>query len=367
MNTQQQELVPLYWPDGWTEAQLVAESPFNCLMVEGTQSAAPMQEGLRIVTDAPSGVKLAEGVLPRVKTARNDSGAVEAGPTGKPWLEFNGWDIQLKRALEPGKAVWMTFDVSKGAASEDMYLRSVAECAAYGGRWVVKLDQQLADSLSRKDPGALKTWRKICDLSNLFKKKAEWRQWQPVAAVGVISTFAGDNEFLSQEFLKLALRRPLPLRILPAARAAELSWDGLQAIVVADDGPLPPSIAAKLKTFKGRVFLQSQKKWDDPYVMAEDVHLTFGREHDVIRPYNATAANVHYTQSLDAKRGVVHMVAFGQPSRDITLAVNKRWRAARLYTPDILDGRPIKVVPSRFGSEFALPHFRCWAAIELEA
>ena len=366
MNTQQQELVPLHWPEAWTEAQLVAESPFNCLLVEGTQSAAPMQEGIRIVTDAPAGVKLAEGVLPHVKVARKEGGGVEAGPTGKPWLEFNGWDIQLKRALEPDKAVWMAFDIKDGG-SEDVYIRSVVECAAYGGRWVVKLDQQLADSLAKKDPGALKTWRKICDVTALFKKKAEWRQWQPVATVGVISTFAGDNEFLSQEFLKLAMRRPLPVRILPAARAAQLSWEGLQAIVVADDGPLAPPIAAKLKTFKGRVFLQSQKKWDDPYVMAEEVHLTFGREHDVIRPYNATAANVNYSQSPDGKHGVVHMIAFGHPSRDITLAVNKRWRAARLYTPDKLAGEPIKVVASRFGSEFALPEFRCWSAIELEA
>lgn len=362
------ELIPFRWPDGWSEEELIIASPFNCLWVEGTQSGAPLRDGLRVVTDAPAGVRLLEGIHPHIKISRRDDGTVEAGPTGKPWVESNGWSIELHRALYPAATLWVTFSPPENRiAPASFYLRSVAETAAYGARWVVTLDPELVRALASKDPGARRTWDGLTALSRFFSQKREWASWQSVAAIGVISTFSGDAEFLSHEFLKLAARRPLPIRILPATAAATLSWDGLKAIVVAGEAPLPAAVEEKLRKFSGAVFRQAKEQWEDPWLMAEQVHLRVGRQHDVIRLYNGSSANVRYARSADGRRAVVQVFAFGPPLRDVTVAVNQPWRTARLFADTHLDPSPLRVVPSRFGSELALPRFEAWAAIELEA
>lgn len=367
MNTHT-ELLPLRWPDGWSEEALIAASPFNCLLVEGTQSGAPQKEGLRVVMGAPAGVKMIEGVPPEIKVSRRDDGSVEAGPTGKPWVEFNGWTVQVHRALHPGSAIWVEFaPPANRPVSPGFLVRAIADSAAYGGRWVVALPPSLSEGITNKDAEALETWRLISNVSRFFSTRREWTQWEPSATIGIVSTFAGPSEFLSHEFVKLAARRPLPVRLLPASSAAKWSLNGLAAIAVMDEEPLPGPVEARLKQFAGRIFRQTTEKWEDPYLMAEQFHLKVGREHDVLRLYNATSANVHYVQSPDGKRGVAHLFNFGRTLRDATLAVNKKWRTARMYSPAQLSGVNLPVTPSRFGSEFALPAFEAWVAIELEA
>lgn len=368
MNTQT-ELLPLRWPDGWSEEVLIGSSPFNCLLVEGTQSGAPMKDGLRVVMEAPQGVMMVEGVPPEIKVSRREDGSVDAGPTGKPWVEFNGWTVQVHRALHPDRAVWVDFaPPANSTPSNAFFARAIADAAAYGGRWVVTLPASLAEALSRKEAEALETWRLIANVSRFFGERRAWREWEATAAIGIVSTFSGPSEFLSHEFVKLAARRPLPVRVLPASKAAQWSLSGLAAIAVVDqEETLPVAVESRLKEFSGRILRQKTEKWEDPYVMAEQVHLQVGREHDVVRLYNGTSANVHYTQSADDKRGVVHVFNFGRTVRDVTVAVNKKWRMARLYSAAELSGERLPVNPTRFGSEFALPAFDAWVAIELEA
>lgn len=367
MNTQT-ELLPLRWPDGWGEEVLIASSPFNCLLVEGTQSGAPQRDGLRVMMAAPAGVRMIEGAAPEIKTSHRGDGSVDAGPTGKPWVEFNGWTVQIHRALHPGSAIWVDFaPPSNQPTSNDFLVRAIADAAAYGGHWVVNLPQGLPESISNQDADALRAWQLIVNLTRFFSARSEWSRWEPAAAIGILSTFSGASEFLSHEFVKLAARRPLPVRLLPAARAETMSLSGLAAIAVLDGEFLPAPVEARLKQFSGRIFRQSVDKWEDPYLMAEHIHLTVGREHDVLRLYNATSANVHYVVSPDGRRGVAHLFNFGRTLRDVTLAVNRKWRTARLYSPFKLSGVSLPVTPSRFGSEFALPALDAWAAIEVEA
>lgn len=368
MNTQT-ELLPLRWPDGWSEEALIGSSPFNCLLVEGTQSGAPMKDALRVVMDVPQGVKMVEGVPPEIKVTRKEDGSVEAGPTGKPWVEFNGWTVQIHRALHPDRAVWVDFaPPANSTPSNAFFVRAIADAAAYGGRWVVTLPASLAEALSRKEAEALETWRLIANVSRFFGEKRAWGEWEATATIGIVSTFSGPSEFLSHEFVKLAARRPLPVRVLPASQAAQWSLSGLAAIAVVDqEEALPAPAESRLKEFSGRILRQKTEKWEDPYVMAEQVHLQVGREHDVVRLYNGTSANMHYAQSADGRRGAVHVFNFGRTARDVTVAVNKKWGTARLYSPAELSGVRLPVNLTRFGSEFALPAFDAWVAMELEA
>jgi hypothetical protein len=354
------------WPDGWSAAGLVAQSPFNCLLTEGTQSGAPMVEGLRVVTQAPEGVRMVDGVAPRIKMTRDEKGRAEAGPTGKPWVEANGWLVSLERARHPESAVWVGFNAERDWRP-DMYVRSIAEPAVYGGRWVVSLGEDLARKVADKDAEALDIWKRMSGAARFFDDHAEWRGWRTQAAVGVLSTFAKDNEYLSQEFLNLAARRPLPVRIFPVERAASLDWSGLAAMVVADAGALPSAVEERLKSFKGLVLRQSKEQWDDPFVMVEQAHLKIGREHDVLRLYNGTSANVHYTASADGKRGLVQVIAFGREQRELTVAVNKKWRVGRVFTLEQPKGVEGKIAGSRFGTELIFPEFKVFAAMELEA
>src|SRR5690348_15321744 len=99
---------PMRWPSAWTDVaalDLLKGSGIDSLLInnsdefEGVRTRAG-QMGLRVVhPDAPpDGARMVKGEWPGVRQTRG-SGGGSAGPTGVPWVDSNGWVVQLSDAL----------------------------------------------------------------------------------------------------------------------------------------------------------------------------------------------------------------------------------------------------------------------------
>ncbi len=204
------EWTPMRWPDGWQDPSLLDllnGTSVNYLLVEKSNAlervvSQAKKNGIRVGSAAapPSGITVVPGEWPGLKMSRSGAkDVVSAGPTGAPWVDSNGWQVRLAMALHPGSAVWVDAAPKEPHLSRESYLLGVADTAAYGGRWIISLDVQLAAAVAAQTPAALETWKKICAAADFFAAHRAWSSYVPEAVVGVISNFSGENEFLTHE------------------------------------------------------------------------------------------------------------------------------------------------------------------------
>ena len=399
------QLLPLRWPvePEWQRPEALAlleGTPLNCILVnEASQplTEAATKRGIQILRTEPADVVLLkDGVWPGVQ--RGSGGGTDAGPTGPPWVDANGWAIQLAQAQNPGKTVWVD-----GKLPEDRILRpdhyalAVADAEAYGSRRVIGLDPALRKALLSGEGQAKETWSAVANALRFFARRREaMTGMEPLTRLGVVSSFTGADEFLSTEVLNLAARRHLPYRILTDAAGAKL--DGLAAVLwVREKAPegaekraldeyvqsggtliLPASAghvidgAAGTKAHetgyrlaragKGSIAVANQP-WSDPYVVATDAHRVMTRRHDPFRLWNAAACNAHVLTR--GPRTVAHVLNFtaraaGHP---ISLWVARPGRSAISW--DVF-GRTAKlaVVEKNGGIEVSLPSVASYVQVE---
>src|SRR5581483_12049264 len=130
-------LTPMRWPDSWTDPatlRLVQGTAINYLQIANTQPlervrsrARELQIAFGDTDSAPSGVRLVKGAWPGVQMGRGGSGA-SAGPTGVPWVDSNGWNVLLNRALYPDDSVWISAPPpSRNFVTADSYLIALAD------------------------------------------------------------------------------------------------------------------------------------------------------------------------------------------------------------------------------------------------
>lgn len=348
--------LPLRWtgriPEGGAE-------PLNCLL-EGTEPAAGLaplsmaeRSGLQILTNAP---------WPSVRAGRGV--AAEAGPTGAPWVDANGWRIRLAQHLDPGRQVILDTrppDASPPSAAQLV----VAEAMAYGAAWAVTYDPA--------------TWPGVRAAIRFFLAHSEWRNWTPVAAVTVVSPFTGPDAAIAGEYLNLLTRRQIGFALARPGDTSALAR--APAAVWASSEPIPwetfqPWIRAggRLILFgsgsraegRGSVAALAENP-RDPYASVSAIHLALTRRSDVLRLWNGGSFNTHYVAEPGGRRGVVHLLNYAAavPSHDVSLWLARPWRSAWLNT---LSGRtPLKTVPANGGIEVPLSPVGVYAALELEA
>ena len=199
------ETVPMRWPSAWKDPSLRA-------LLNGS--------AITVVESAPpAGVKVVEGVWPGVKMSRSaNQDQASAGPTGVPWVDSNGWRVRLARALDPGAIVWVEAKPDERRRFPDSYLSAIADIGACGGRWIISLDDALAEAIAARKPDALDAWNKITAAAGFFSAHSAWQQYVPQAVLGVVSDFAAGNKFLSEETLNLVARTNQQYRVIPKAR-----------------------------------------------------------------------------------------------------------------------------------------------------
>lgn len=399
------EQIPFRWPAAWKDAShaaLLKGTPINCLAGETPPPfSVPGLPFVKLDADhPPDGVALRLGVWPRVLPSTKKENA-DAGPTGGPWVDSNAWAVRLARVMEPGKAVWLTHVPPGGneVVPVDSFMKPVAEAEAFGAHWVIAPDNFFATQLAAGNDKAMGEWKRIAATLRFFESRREWRDWQPVAPLAVISTFDGEGKLLSEEFLNLAPRRHLAYRALRVADLPTASLAGRKAAIYLEPEPPQGAARAKLLDFaqagglliappgtvptppesrlaehtvrrhgKGRVAMPLDK-WDDPFVLVDQAHVLVSHREDPVRLWNAPDMDTYLVESPKADRAVVHLVPYaGGPTPRVTLGLTKAYRTARVHTPGSgAAPRAVTAVRGQLGMEIPLGEFRDYAAVELEA
>ncbi|MCE5307716.1 MAG: hypothetical protein LLG20_08735 [Acidobacteriales bacterium] len=406
-------LVPLLWQKPLDFA-LLRGTPFNCLVIDpasqppaSTAVEAARQTGFHVISiaDAPATV-LSDCTWPRVDAGGKDGAA--SGPTGLPWIETNGWRVRLARAKDATRPVWVrhgglpekTALPLTGAA----YALAVADAAAHGGAWIVALDSALRQGLAASDPASLSRWRELTAAASFFNLHAGWATMRPQAALGVVSDFAGENEFIATEFLNLLARRQVGYRILTGQHVSQADINGLNALLYAARlapsrdvlglftafarsgglSILPASASSIVPSGiveeqnhagfnvrgwgQGRIAVAKQD-WDDPYTAARDVHMLMSRRRDHLHLFNASSINTYATAGAGGTTALVHLLNYSlrTPAAPVTLAVRNRYRQARLWTLGSSGPAALGMSAEAEWLEMPLPPFSMYAAIELFA
>jgi hypothetical protein len=401
------ELTPLRWPGNWKDASaltLLDDTPVNCLVadkgaVPESVAAQARQKGLPVVDPAapPAYVFITKGEWPGVEAVQGDT--VVAGPTGNPWVDSNGWRIRLESVRHPGARVWVDAR-PKGPVSRDSYPLALADSAAYGGRWIISLDDRFAAEVAQGKADALAAWKKITAAAKFFADRKAWCAYEPEAVVGIVSDFAGDNEYMGSELLNLVARTNQQYRVLLKDKLSPASFANLRAVIYADVTAPGPAVANGIMAFvraggllithpkwgivpgmrasnqdndryiwrtsgKGRIAF-AKSEFDDPWAIAQESVLLISHRYDLLRFWNGGSVGSYFKMAPDRKRALVQMLFYADRGpEDTGVRVAGNYRSGKLWTLDGKDSK-ITIVPQKDAVELHLPTVAQYAAAELE-
>ena len=364
----------------------------------------PCGERSRMPWDAPGAVLAATGnVWPGVSMPGNGS---SAGPTGAPWVDSNGWFLQMARA-RVNKPLWLMFDPpAKGrifTASD--YETTVCDAEIAHGRWVVSLDESVRAGLIADNPAAREILDRVGKSIRFFDSHAEWRAFRSLGVLGVVSDFTGDNLEMSGEILNLAARRNLQYRVIWKSQALVQSFAGLKALLYADKQMPEAPLRKKMMAFvqqgglliagsnwttegapadpgfdtqftvrtvgKGRLAV-AKEELTDPFQVATDAQVLVSHSNDLVKVYNSASVGCTLVMgSPDGKRELVQVLAFasGWNPGARTVWVRRQYRAASLWSIGAAGPMRINLAPADeyFGAECRIPaEVPAYFALEFE-
>lgn len=401
------------WPSTWKDpsaVDLLKGTAINYVLFDdgadlGAVRARAQQAGVKVgdTKTAPSGVVILKGEWPGVRMSRGAGGDSNAGPTGVPWVDSNGWAIRLAMTRNPDSSVWVDAPPKSDARIvPESYLIALADTAAYGGRWIITLENQLAANIAADQPAAREVWKKLTTAAGFFAAHKDWAGYSPVAVVGVISDFTGDNEFLNHELLNLLARAGQHYRILFKDKVSSSSFDGLRAAIYADGAEPSPALRKSILAFvQNGGMLITVPKWgqvqgsaakdpqhprftshavgkgvvavanaepDDPYMLANDSVVLVSHRYDLVRFWNGGATGSFYTAASDRKKAVVHLLFYSNRGPDAaSVRVAGPYRKARIATVEAAASRDVDTKADKGGLEVHLPRVSQYVALELEA
>ena len=354
-------------------------------------------------------VAIAGNVWPGVNITQG-GGDANAGPTSLPWLDSNGWYIQLTRARLRAP-LWVVFDPpGKGAVfSAQSYANAIADSEAAGGRWLISLDDDFRASLAEGAAPALQSWKQITTAARFFRDHAGWRSYRSLGLVGVISDFNGPNFEMSGEVLNLMARRDLLFRVIWKSQTAAQPFTGLKALLYADAAAPDAALRRKITDFvqqggllisgpewgaqgkpappdfptqfdvrvlgKGRLAVARQAI-SDPYQVAVETQLLLSHRYDLVKIYNAPSSGcTRFTAPAEGRKALLQCVSYADGGRGggsglRTIWIREQFAKARLWGIGI-DPVSIGAEPSEeyTGMEYHLPTTapRSYLALEFEA
>jgi len=404
---------PLRWPEQWRDPgtlDLIKDTPFGFLLfpsADGYQSVVDRARRLDIticdINHPPAGVELAKGEWPGIRMAQGQ-GDASGGPTGVPWIDSNGWLVRLTRVRKPGQTVWVAADPPKSNQIVPLpqHQVAVADAAAHGGCWVVTLDKDMAQGLAAGKPELVNGWHKLMGAIGFFQAHREWSAWPVDAVLAVVSSFAGNDEFFSQELLNLTARTNVSYSIVPSGGLRPEALRGLRAVVYPDAGTPSAEVRQVLLDFvergglliagphwgeaqgapaagephpryalrqfgKGRIAL-AHKQPDDPYELAQDTQILVSHRYDLVRLFNGSLLGSYCTVSPDGRRRLAHVINYSGDAGDdpATAYIAGRYRSAKLWSCESAGPRRLDMVVQRDGIEVHLPQFDVYGGVELE-
>lgn len=327
------------------EYRKLPRGPINCIVVDEPNpelTVAFGADGIAVTTLKDARVALASGCKwPHVRIGGSEG--ADAGPTGVPWVDANGYLVQLTSALHPDEPLWLDYSPPQNAAlSVEAYRLAVCDAAAYGGHWVIRSDAELLPVLSRT--------------AAFFEDRKAWRDYRPIANLAVVFDFAGQQRSFAAEVLNLLSRRLVPYEVIPEARAEAADLTRFAAVLWISNLPPPKQY--------GGILIRPES--GNPFQAAADTHLRMGRRNDLLRLWNDGSMNACYTAAPDDREHLVQLVNYSaaNASDAVTLGLARKYKSAFLHT---LDDPPkeIAIHPARAGIELRLPAFPVYAAISL--
>ncbi len=396
------------WPGSWKSPSvlsLLQGTPVNWLLFDKDAGLGPVIEqaklaGLHVaeIGSPPAGIAILSGEWPGIASSRG--GGTSAGPTGVPWVDTNSWKIRLEAARRPGADIWVDAPPKGARISASSYRTAIADAAAYGGRWVISLDAQLAAGIADGRADALQTWKTISGTAGFFAAHKQWPSYLPQAIVGIVSDFAGENEFMGQELLNLIGRTNQQYAVLLKTKLPEAPFRGLRAVIYTDAQPPTAELRRQILDFvtagglliagpkwgipagapareelpgyaartlgKGRLAIAKGDP-DDPYVLANDSALLISHRYELLRFWNGGAVGSYLTVAPDRKRAVAHLLFYADQGPDhASVRIVGRYRKASLWTPDREEPRPVEMETQKGAVELHLPAVSQYAAAELE-
>lgn len=384
------------WPAAWKSEslELLKGTTINCLLGAPDDVAAEAKKrGLTVAAAdrLPQGVTLLKGEWPGVRMSRG--GGASAGPTGTAWVDTNGWKIRLENALHPNTQVWIDAEPQPTRRlNPDSYVVAFADSAAYGGRWVISLDDRLAASAAHGDAESLRVWKRLAEAAGLFARYRDWANYSPAALVGVVSDFTGNRELLNllgragQQY-RIILKNSNPaltnLRAViyvdaepPSANLREsihkFVRDGgllLTTPIWGEAGDAIPdehSRYASRKLGAGRIAI-SRAKGNDPYQLANDAGVLVSHRYDLVRLWNTGSSGSYLTVSPDGTKAVAHLLFYANQGPDsASVRIAGKYKTARIATVGSAGLQAVPVELQRDAIEIHLPPIPQYIALELE-
>ena len=407
------EFIPMRWPSVWRDpfcVDILKGTRINYLLIDpGLQSVRERAQALSLTTgeldSAPKGAVIVEGEWPGVKLS--ESGATDQaseGPTGAPWVDSNGWRVRLAAAQSAGTSIWVDAPPKAARLRPESYVMAVADSASYGGRWIVSLDDALANGIAAQNATALGAWKKISGAVAFFAGHTDWFGYQPEAVLGIISDFTAKNEFLSHELLNLVARTNQQYRVIPKTGMTSASLANLRAAIYSDAEAPEPAVRKLILSFveaggllitgpewgslpgqeassrshprygfrvlgKGRVAVaDGPLQGQDPFLIAQDSMILISHRFDLLRFWNPGAIGSYLTVSPDRKTAVLHLLFYATAREGpSSVRVVGRYRKATLSTLDQPAARPVEMVIQNGAVEIHLPAISQYGAVRLEA
>lgn len=383
------EATPFRWPGSWTDpgfVDLLKDTAVNLILVapdaafDAVRSRA-RELGIATAAEPPTGVVVVTGAWPGVKSSRGGGNTTEAGPTGVPWVDSNGWLVRLTRAQHPDAAVWVDAPPKdRRFFTPASYELAVADAAAHGGRWILTLDPTLAAQIKADHPA----WKRLLSAARYFADRPGLARYTPAAVVGIVSDFAGPNEFMGQELLNLLARAGQHYRIITKSKP---DFAGLRALIYADKEAPDPALRKQVLAFveagglliagpvwgqtpgraepadhprfslravgKGRIALAASEP-DDPWLLANDSVVLVSHRYDLVRCFNGGSFATYYSHSPDRRQSLVHLFYYADRGpTEGSVRIAGKYRAAMMSTVEQPDPKP---VPAEFGKEWVEVH-----------
>jgi hypothetical protein len=339
------------------------------------------------------------GMRPFLRTKDVDA---MSGATSRPWIDSNAWYGRLVHALLAPKTLWLAFEPPEAGQplGADAYLQAIADTEIGGARWMVSLDPSLRGGLAEGRRQARETWARIARGLAFFEAHRAWRTWEPVGQIGVLSDYAGENEFMAFEVVNLLARRSGLFRVLPAGRAEAEPFDGLDSVLCVDSKLPSAALAKRLYAFaegggtlvtppgwaargvpdersalprfrvyrcgRGRLAV-AREDFGDPDLVAEDAQLLTSHRHDRLRVFNLGFGQFHYATSADRRSGVLHTIAFPMPypRGEVAAWFRQPWARGRVLS--VGSETAAKRAPVDGGVEFHLSAPPVYTALEVSA
>jgi len=352
----------------------------------------------------PVDVKIVDGEWPGLRLSRTSGEAVDAGPTGAPWIDSNTWRVQLERALAPNKRVWVRSKVPDRVILAAEIPVAIADAAVAGGQWIITL------------PADFQSWAQLGETLRFFAAHPDWLAAETKAVLGVLSSFTGPKQAMASEVLNLTARMHQPYRILLPGQPIP----DLRAVIYADSKPTP-ELRATLENFvrKGGLLVAMDNTWGldegssvgtdsiehsapisdtggngsetglqthprftlykaglgrlaipkkavvDPFQFASDAQTLMSHRWDLVTFWNASAYGSHLTE-LPRDGVLLHLVNYTgvADANQVTARVRGEYQRAVLRQPGHApQNLPIQTVGR--AAEVYLPEFVSYAGLEL--